>query len=158
MPIIYTTPQEEFVTYFSGDEEEEEEEEDDIATDNTNIVFLVNREFKNLQQSNQESRINLRIFDLETGQIFGNTKHITRFAPSPRFTEFFGSVVISQKRDVLLYTLYNPTCNKWTLLGQRLNALTGARVGKRKVLLNCSDLPPSTDSVGVYGLDITTPD
>jgi hypothetical protein len=157
-PIIYTAPQEEFVTYFSGDEEEEEEEEDDIAADNTNIVFLADREFKNLGASNQESRINLRIFDLETGQIFGNPKHITRFAPSPPFTEFFGSVVISQKRDLLLYTLYNPTCNKFTLLGQRLNPLTGARVGKRKLLLGCSDLPPSTDSVGVYGLDITSSD
>ena len=153
VPIIYTTPQEEFVTYFSGDEEE-----DDIAAGNTNIVFLVNREFKNLGQSNQESRINLRIFDLETGQILGNPKHITLFAPSPPFTEFFKSVVISRKRDLLLYTLYNPTCNQFTLLGQRLNPRTGARLGKRKLLLGCSDFPPSTDSVGVYGLDITTSD
>src|SRR5439155_27323258 len=119
---------------------------------------LVNREYKKLGQSNHESRIHLRIFDPETRQIFGNPKHITRFAPSPPFTEFFRSVVISQKRDLLLYTLYNPTCNTWTLLGQRLNALTGVRVGKHKLLLGCNDLPPSTDSVGVYGLDITTSD
>lgn len=78
---------------------------------------------------------------------------ISNFAPTLQFgTLVYQVVAIDPKGRFVLYAKFNPGCKKNQLNFQRINPLTGAKIGGPKVLVNCVDVSAST--TGVYGLDV----
>jgi hypothetical protein len=65
---------------------------------------------------------------------------------------FFQSVAMDPKGRFIVYAGFSPACKKLLMKFQRLNPLTGGKIGGPKVLVGCPDV--STSSTGVYGLNV----
>lgn len=65
---------------------------------------------------------------------------------------FFQSEAIDPKARFVLYAGYSSACKKLILKYQRINPLTGRKIGGPKILAGCPDVAAS--STGVYGLNV----
>jgi hypothetical protein len=60
--------------------------------------------------------------------------------------------VLAPDSSFVIYNVYAGSCKKEIIVAQRINPLTGAKIGAKKTLLGCNNL--ANILVGFFGIDL----
>lgn len=119
--------------------------------------WIAYRLIRNFGQSTEQSQVQLQQID-DTGNKVGNALPLGNFAAAPPFSVFPGqpeaypSVVLAPDASFVVYTAYAASCKKEIMVAQRINPLTGVKIGPKKTLFGCNKL--ANIPIGFFGIDL----
>lgn len=93
------------------------------------------------------------IFPLKAAGL-GPPKPIVKVRTGLGSSDFFQSVAIDPQGRFVIYTVFSPSCKKWILKFQRINPVTGKKIGGAKLLAGCPDVSSSPANSGVIGVNV----